>query len=56
MTKQAQNSIDLYLGQDPTTIKRALSIQKSSIINELKEHFGVTDIDTLAVTLANFVK
>lgn len=52
MTSQARNSLVLYKGQNPATIKRALSMQKNSVVNELKEHFGVSDLDSLAVKLS----
>ncbi len=52
MTSQALNSIDLYRGNDPKKIKMLLRIQKSSVVNELKEHFGASDIDDLAVKLS----
>ena len=52
MTKQAQNSIDLYAGNNPATIKQALKMQKKSIVEELKAHFGVSDIDSLATRLS----
>lgn len=52
MTKQAQNSVDLYRGQNPATIKQALRMQSSSVVNELKEHFGVSDLDSLAARLS----
>lgn len=52
MTKQAQNSLNLYRGQNPSTIKQALSIQKSSVVNELKEHFNAKDLDELSVKLS----
>lgn len=52
MTKQAQNSLNLYRGQNPATIKQALRMQKSSIVEELKAHFGVLDIDSLATRLS----
>lgn len=52
MTKQAQNSLDLYRGQNPATIKQALRMQKSSVVEELKEYFGVSDIDSLATRLS----
>lgn len=52
MTKQAQNSLDLYRGQNPATIKQLLKMQKSSVVAELKEHFGVSDIDSLAARLS----
>ena len=52
MTKQAQNSLNLYRGQNPATIKQALRMQKSSIVEELKGHFGVSDIDSLTTKLS----
>lgn len=52
MTKQAQNSLDLYRGQNPATIKQALRMQKSSVVDELNEHFGVSDLDSLAARLS----
>ncbi len=52
MTKQAQNSLNLYRGQNPATIKQALRIQRSSVVEELKEHFNAKDIDELAVKLS----
>ena len=52
MTQQAINSIDLYRGNNPSTIERALKIQKSSVINELKEHFGASDLSELAIKLS----
>lgn len=52
MTKQAQNSLALYKGQNPSTIKQALRIQRSSVVEELKEHFNAKDLDELAVKLS----
>jgi len=52
MTQQAINSLALYKGNNPSTIEKALSFQKSSVVGELKEHFGVSDIHELAVRLA----
>ena len=52
MTLQALNSIVLYRGNDPEIIKMLLRIQKSSVVNELKEHFGASDIEGLAITLS----
>ena len=52
MTKQAQNSIDLYAENDPATIKQALKIQKKSIVSELMEHFNAKDINELALKLS----
>lgn len=52
MIKQAQNSINLYKGQNPSTIKKALSIQRSNVVEELKEHFNAKDIDELAIKLS----
>lgn len=53
MTKQAQNSIDLYAGNNPATIKQALKMQKKSIVSELMEHFDAKNIDELAIKLSN---
>lgn len=52
MTQQALNSLELYKGNDPSTIERALAIQRSSVVNELKEHFGVTSNNELALRLS----
>lgn len=52
MTPQATKSLELYFGGDPATIKKALSMQKPSVVEELKNHFGETNIDKLAVRLS----
>lgn len=52
MTPQANNSLALYRGNSPATIKQALRIQRSSVVEELKQHFGATNIDDLAVRLS----
>ena len=52
MTKQAQNSLTLYKGQNPSTIRQALSFQNSSIVNELKEYFNAKDLDELSIKLS----
>ena len=52
MTKQAQNSLALYKGQDPLTIKQALSVQNSSVVNELKEYFKAKDLNELSIKLS----
>lgn len=49
---QAENSISLYRGQNPSTIRQALSFQKQSVVNELLEHYGCTDTGTLSVKLS----
>lgn len=46
------NSLNLYRGQDPAKIEQLLRIQKSSVVDELKEHFGVSDLHSLAVKLS----
>ena len=53
MTTQAENSLRLYKGGNPATIKQLLQFQNSSVVNELKEHFGCNNISDLAVALAN---
>lgn len=52
MTQQALNSLELYKDNNPSTIERALAIQKSSVVSELKEHFGVSNIHELALKLS----
>jgi len=52
MTAQAQNSIALYKGGNPSTIEQLLHMQKSSVVQELKEHFHASSIDELAVKLS----
>ena len=52
MTKQALNSIDLYKGNNPITIEQLLKIQKSSVVDELKEHFKANSIGELAIKLS----
>ena len=49
MSQQAVNSLDLYKGQNPGKIEMLLRIQKSSVVDELKEHFGTSDIHELAL-------
>ena len=52
MTQQALNSLELYKGNNPGTIERALTMQKSSVVNELKEHFSVHNNQELAIRLS----
>ena len=52
MTQQAINSTELYRGNNPSTIEKALKFQKSSVVEELKEHFNASDISDLALKLA----
>lgn len=52
MSSQALNSIDLYKGNDPTTIKMALKFQRSNVVNELMEYFNAPNIDELAIKLS----
>ena len=52
MTKQALNSLDLYRGNAPEKIKQALKIQRQSVVNELKAHFNVDNLDELAIRLS----
>lgn len=54
MTTQAQNSIELYRGNPASTILTALKFQKASVVNELKEHFGVSTLNDLAEKLSEY--
>ena len=52
MTAQAQNCLQIFRGGNPATIKQLLQNQKPSIVEELKNHFGTSDLDKLAVCLS----
>lgn len=52
MTSQAINCLQLYRGGNPSTIKQCLKLQKPSVLNELKNHFSVSDLDRLALCLS----
>lgn len=52
MSTQAVNCLALFKGAPISTIKQALKMQKASIVEELKEHFGVSDNDSLAARLS----
>lgn len=52
MTQQAMNSLDLYRGGNPETIKKLLRLQSNSVVNELKEHFHARGVDDLAIKLS----
>lgn len=53
MTQQAQKCLELYRGGSPATIKKLLKSQKTSVLKELQNHFGTSDLDKLAVCLSN---
>lgn len=52
MTQQAKNSLELYKGGNPSTIKQLLIRQSKSVVEELKEHFNAKDTDELALRLS----
>ena len=52
MTQQALNSIELYKGNSPSTIEKALSFQKKSVVDELKAYFSAKDNKELAIKLS----
>ena len=52
MSQQAINSLSLYRGGNPDTIKKMLAFQHSSVVNELMEHFKAKNIDDLAYHLS----
>ena len=52
MSKQAENSLTLYKGGNPSTIEQLLKMQSPSVVNELKEHFNTTSLSELAVKLS----
>lgn len=52
MTQQAINSIQLYKGNNPGTVEKALKMQKKSIVDELKQHFNASNLSDLAIKLS----
>lgn len=48
LSKQAENSLELYKGQNPSKIVQLLSIQ-GNVKNELMEYFGTKDINECAL-------
>lgn len=52
MSEQAKNSLELYRGGNPKTIAQLLRMQSSSVVNELKEHFKIQDLNELALRLS----
>lgn len=52
MTPQASNCISLYKGGNPATIKKLLQTQRASVVSELKDYFGTSDLDKLAQCLS----
>lgn len=52
LSKQAQNSIELYRGQDSFDIKQLLHFQKKSVVDELLNHFECDNIGDLSVKLS----
>lgn len=52
MTTQAQNSLKLYKGGNPSTIEQLLQFQKKEIVSELMQHFNCYNVSELAVRLS----
>lgn len=52
MTQQAKNCLELYRGGNPVTIKKLLQSQKPSVVMELKDYFGTSDLEKLAIYLS----
>lgn len=52
MTSQATHCLEIYRGGNPVTIKKLLQQQKVSVLKELQDHFGTTNIDKLATCLS----
>lgn len=52
LSSQAENSLQLYRGGSPETIKKMLSIQKKSVVDELKALCKTNDTNELAVRLS----
>lgn len=52
MSQQAINSLGLYRGGNPETIKKLLAIQHHSVVEELMDYFHTTDMTELAFHLS----
>lgn len=52
MTPQAKNSLELYRGGRPGTIKQLLRVQRESVVKELMQYTNARDIDELAIRLS----
>ena len=52
MSKQAENSLSLYRGGNPSAIEQLLKRQAASVVNELKQHFNTTSLSELAIKLS----
>jgi hypothetical protein len=52
MSEQAKNSLNLYRGGNPATIEQLLKMQRSTVVDELKEHFNCKDLKELAIRLS----
>lgn len=52
LSKQAENSISLYRGQNPSTIQQLLAFQNKNVVDELLNYFDCKDISTLSVKLS----
>lgn len=52
MTKQAQNSMKLYKGQNPDTINQLLQFQNKAVVKELIDFFKASDLRELSIKLS----
>ena len=52
MSPQAENSLNLYRGGNLSTILQLLKMQKSSVVEELKQHFNAKDLNELSIKLS----
>lgn len=52
MLVRSEINVEPSGGGNPATIEQLLRFQKSSVVNELKKHFAVTNISELAVKLS----
>ena len=52
MTQQAQNSLELYKGGNPSVIEQLLKRQSFSVVEELRQHLGASDNHDLAIKLS----
>ena len=51
MTRQAENCVNLFRGQQPEKIEAALRMLQKSVLQELLDHYNKKSIEDLAYQL-----
>lgn len=53
LSSQARNCLDLFAGNPPSMIIRALKALSPRVVDELKQHFGSDDLEELAMKISS---